>query len=64
MKYIIDIFPHSSGPDIPYSAELENEIQKTVARWIQENIEYPGYWHTYVWAEDKDGPITPASRVN
>ena len=65
MRYIVNITGWSAGTVIPYDKDLENEINRTVAKYIQENIEYPGQWFTYTWVEDADAvPLVPATRVN
>lgn len=65
MKYQVDIIPRVSGLKIPYSRELEAEIGEVVLNWIDKNVEYPGQWTTYLYAEDENGePQGPSTRIN
>ena len=65
MKYTVDIHSWNGAYSIPYSQNLENAIAKVVQEWINENIEYPGNWVTYIGAIDNNGvPCNSGLRIN
>lgn len=64
MKYTVEIIPWSGTDEIPYSRELEDTISEAVVNWIYENIEYPGHWTTYMYAEQGTENVGPAIRLN